>query len=200
MVKEVKMANICSSRSEESALPLNFMNNLLKNFFNQMNYIQVGKGNKYINPGSRKSVGNTGVILFSGYETSFNMLESGLYLRVDSITRIVQDKTVIELINSIYKCNSHLSKEEKRSKVQEEMVGKTVMANYGNSRYWVILEVIFDVNFDTMILDERSSLTLEEYYLKNYGLRINNKKQPLLKACLNGSSKRNMARESYLIP
>lgn len=108
------MSNICSSKSRESSLPLNFMNNLLKRFFSQMNYIQIGKGNKYINPSSKKALSNAGILLFTGYETSFNMLESGLYLRVDSITRIVQDKTVLEHINSVYKKHGHLSKDEKR--------------------------------------------------------------------------------------
>ena len=110
MVKSFNMANICSSKSKESILPLNFMNNMLKKFFSQLNYIQIGKGNKYINPSSKKSLSSAGIILFTGYETSFSMLESGLYLKVNSITRIVQDKTVLEFINSIYKKNSHLSK------------------------------------------------------------------------------------------
>lgn len=153
-----------------------------------MNYIQVGKGNRFINPSSKKALANAGIVLFTGYETSFNMLESGLYLRVDSITRIVQDKTVLEYINGIYMKHSHLNKDEKRNMVQEEMTGKTVMANYGNSRYWIIREVVFDVNFDNEQIDESGNLSLTEYYLRNYGLRINNKKQPLLKATLNGSS------------
>lgn len=159
-----------------------------------MNYIQIGKGNRFINPSSKKALPNAGIVLFTGYETSFNMLESGLYLRVDSITRIVQDKTVLEYINGVYLKNSHLNKEEKRSMVQEEMIGKTVMANYGNSRYWVIQEVVFDVNFDNKEIGDDTKLTLTEYYLRNYGMRINNKKQPLLKASLNGSSSRKVGK------
>ena len=68
------------------------------------------------------------------------------------------------------------------------------MANYGNSRYWVIQEVVFDVNFDNKTIGEENNLTLTEYYLRNYGLRINNKKQPLLKATLNGSSSKKVGR------
>ena len=56
--------------------------------------------------------------------------------------------------------------------VQEEMIGKTVMANYDNSRYWVIQEVVFDVNLDNKEIGDDTKLTLTEYYLRNYGLRI----------------------------
>lgn len=80
------------------------------------------------------------------------------------------------------------------------MTGKTVMANYGNSRYWVIQEVVFDVNFECKSIGGEEGLTLTEYYLKNYGLRINNLKQPLLKASLNGSASRKIGKEAFLIP
>lgn len=43
------------------------MNNLIKQFFNEMNYVEVGKSGKYINPNSKFAVPNAGVILFTGY-------------------------------------------------------------------------------------------------------------------------------------
>ena len=76
-----------------------------------MNFIQVGKEGKFIHPSSRKTIQNAGIILFTGYDTTFQVLENGLYLRVDTMTKIIQDKTALEHINSIYKMNSHLCKE-----------------------------------------------------------------------------------------
>lgn len=46
---------------------MNFMNNLIKKFFSQMNYVEVGKSGKYINPNSRYTLPNSGIILFNGY-------------------------------------------------------------------------------------------------------------------------------------
>ncbi len=54
------------------------------------------------------------------------------------MVRIIQSKTVLEEINTIYSRNSHLSKEEKRNMVKGEIIGKPVMANYGNSRIWIV--------------------------------------------------------------
>lgn len=61
---------------------------------------------------------SAGIILFNGYEASISLLENGLYLRVDGLTRIVQDRSVLDLINKVYITNSHLNKEEKRSLVK----------------------------------------------------------------------------------
>lgn len=64
------------------------------------------------------------------------------------------------------------------------------MANYGNSRHWKVLDVIFDVDFDHTNIAEETNMTYTEYYQKNYGMIIKNKKQPLLKAMANGSRKK----------
>lgn len=60
------------------------------------------------------------------------------------MVRIIQSKTVLEEINTLYSKNSHLSKDEKRAMVKSEIIGKAVMANYGNSRIWIVQEIIFD--------------------------------------------------------
>lgn len=66
------------------------MNNLIKQFFAEMNYVEVGKCGKYVNPNSKYVIPNSGMSMFTGYEASILLLQGGLYLRVDSLTRIVQ--------------------------------------------------------------------------------------------------------------
>ena len=46
------------------------------------------------------------------------MTEGGLFLRVDSMVKIIQNKTVLDHINEIYSKNSKLSKHEKRNAVK----------------------------------------------------------------------------------
>lgn len=54
----------------------------MKKFFASMKFTSIGKSGKYFNPKSRKVLNNTGIILFNGYETKFNITENGLYLQV----------------------------------------------------------------------------------------------------------------------
>ena len=71
------------------------MNNLIKKFFNTMKFVSIGKSGKFFNPKSRKTLANSGIILFNGYETKFSIAENGLYLQVDSMVRIIQSRTVL---------------------------------------------------------------------------------------------------------
>lgn len=109
-IRSVDLSTLCSTKSSESMLPLNFLNNLIKKFFASMKFVTIGKCGKYFNPKTKKVLANSGIVMFNGYETKLNLAENGLYLQVDSMVRIVQTKTVLEEINIIYAKNSHLSK------------------------------------------------------------------------------------------
>ncbi len=89
---------------------------------------------------------NIGVKLFNGFATSINYLENGIYLRVDSATRIVQNKTALAEIDSIMQTNQSKSKDEKRQLIKEQFCGAVVMAKYGNHKYWRVEDVVFDLN------------------------------------------------------
>lgn len=52
---------------------MNFFNNLVKNFFKSLKFVSIGKSGKYFNPKTPKVLSNTGIILFNGYETRFNI-------------------------------------------------------------------------------------------------------------------------------
>lgn len=67
------------------------------------------------------------------------------------MVRIVQTKTILEEIDQIYKRNCHLGKPEKREAVKQELIGKTIMANYGNSKIWIVKDVIFDFDLSRKI-------------------------------------------------
>lgn len=123
-----------------------------------------------------------------------------MYLQVDSIVRIIQNKTVLDEINSIYGQCPYLSKDEKRNTVKAELIGKTVMANYGNSKIWVIKDVLFDFDYETRKVGEQFDMNFLEYYQKTYGIIIKIKRQPALKAVMSGMKKSKITQESILIP
>lgn len=74
------------------------------------------------------------------------------------------------------------------------------MANYGNSKIWIVKDVVFDINLETAKISDDNNLTFVQYYEKSYGLTIRNRKQPVLKAVLNGTSKKHVKQEQILIP
>lgn len=182
LVRTLKMSDINLSDSKQAFLPLSFLNSLLKMQMRMIGYAEIGRSKKYFDNTTRREIPNTNLFLYNGFSTSFQLLEGGLYLRVDPVNKIVQSECVLKFINELYAQYSTASKDDKRSIVVESMVGKCVMSNYGTNRYWKIEGVMFDTNVDEIIVNKDTNQTLAEYYNSKYNLTIKNKKQPLLKA------------------
>jgi hypothetical protein len=202
VAKQITLSDIYLPQKEHSAVVFAFLNNLVRNFFHHMHYTEIGRTRKYFDPQSRRDLSGASLSLFSGYSTSFSLLEGGLFLKVDPTVKIVQSESALDLINRVYKLNSSLSRAEKRLLVEQELVGKTVMANYGKNRCYRISALSFDTSLDTFQFTHRGTTTsLLDYYRHTYDLIITSKKQPLLQALSNRSSQAPENQETvFLIP
>lgn len=76
------------------------------------------------------------------------------------MTRILQNKTVLEHINELYSKNNNLSKQEKRNIVKEDLIGKIVVGNYGNTKHWIVEDVDFDTDFYSTCLSLHEKTTI----------------------------------------
>lgn len=204
-VRTVNLEDIHSNDKKKAAVPFGFLNNMIKTFLMKLDYHEVGKTKKYFKHANSVAINNVGVVLYKGYSTSINLLENGIYLKIDSSTRVVQNERAVEAINKLYKTYKDLDKDEKRNKIKSNFISKVVMANYGNHKYWRIEDVIFDVNPDTFIVNKDSNENLTEYYAAKYNLKIENKKQPFFLASLNDFKKKGEEKDKdempvYLIP
>ena len=95
------MDHIHSTNPRERSLPLNFFNILFKFYLRQLNFMEHGRTGKYFDPKGRKKVEGTDLYVMPGYHTSFNMYQTGLYLKVDLCNRVVRTLSVLGYINQI---------------------------------------------------------------------------------------------------
>ena len=142
-VRTTDLSKIMSSDEKEAIGPLAFLNNMMKQFLMKLGYNEIGKSRKYFNKDNKLKMPNVGVVLYMGFSTSFSVLESGVYLKIDSSTKVIQNVTALEAINELYRKYNDRNREEKRQIIKNEFVGKTLMANYGNNKYWRIEDVEF---------------------------------------------------------
>lgn len=78
-----------------------------------------------------------------GYQTSFNWYNSeklgkgGLFLRIDNANKVCRSETVLQYIDELYETSkrNNCSKDEIRKFVKDKIVGKIVVAQYGNNRW-----------------------------------------------------------------
>ncbi len=66
-IRSVDLSTLSSTKSGENILPLNFLNNLIKNFFASMKFVTIGRSGKYFNPKSKKLLSSAGIVLFNGF-------------------------------------------------------------------------------------------------------------------------------------
>ena len=78
-----------------------FLNNALRNVMNRLNYVEIGRTNKFFDTKNRTEF--DGLYMYPGYQASFNRLQGGVYLKVDSANKIVNSKNVLQVIDDIYK-------------------------------------------------------------------------------------------------
>ena len=116
--------------------------------------------------------------MFYGVKANFMKLEKGIFLRVDSARKIVRNETVLDFINSVYAANRDKDRDVKRSILKDQLVGQTIMTNYGKTRYLRVVDVIFETVDEAKL--ENSETTLREFYDQKYNRKINHAKQPLL--------------------
>ena len=100
-------------------------------------------------------------------------------MRVDAAKKIVRNDTVLDFINSFYAKHQDKSKEEKRALLRGELVDKTIMANYGKTRYFKIMDLKFE---EVQSITFEANINMLDYYKEKYQISIKNVKQPLLVA------------------
>ena len=141
---------------------MNFLNIALKNILLRKRYAELGKAKKYFNIEKFANVQNM-VKIFSGYQANFIQKGKNMYLRVNPAHKIVRMEKVLTVINNVYSSNSKEEREFKREKVKEALIGKTVVTNYGKTRYLYVTDVVFEKVDDVKISGTEDSL--RKYYL-----------------------------------
>ena len=171
-IKQVKTFDLKGN----PVLLLHFLNNALRNVMSRLNYMEIGRTTKFFDTSNGTKF--DGLLMFPGYKASFARLEGGVYLRVDSAKKIVNNKTVLEIIDGIYKKYQSEDKEKKREIIKEELIGNVIMTNYGKPKYYRIEDIDFRPA-EEITIDGKG--TLIQYFKDKYNANINKPKQPLLK-------------------
>lgn len=86
----------------ENKMLLHFLNNGIRNILSSLNFIEIGQTGKYFNQDQKISLFDS-LSIYSGFKINFLVGKGGLFLRVDPTKKVVQNKTVMEHIDEIYK-------------------------------------------------------------------------------------------------
>lgn len=88
----------CIDVKQNPSMLLHFLNNGIRNIMIAFNYMEIGQSSKYFNNLGKRNI-FPDLSIFPGYKANFLLAESGMFLRVDPTSKLVQNKTVLQFIN-----------------------------------------------------------------------------------------------------
>ena len=90
ILKVVALSDIHSPDNQKSAIVYTFLNSLVKNFFYQIDYTEIGRSGKYFDSQNYTKVESARLFVYKGYSSRFSLLEDGLFLKIDPATKVVR--------------------------------------------------------------------------------------------------------------
>ena len=130
-------------------------------------------------------VEGTGLQACPGFRASAFNYTSGLTIVLDSINKFISNKSCLERIHEIYSIQDGRNKE---SRILHEFQFKTVIAAYGFKKTHFVEDIDFTKNpvmmrFST---NDGKKMSIAEYFLKTYDLKVTDTRQPLFVVKING--------------
>ena len=196
-VHEISVQDILNPQGQPAkAQTVNsFLNIMVKCLLSACNMCPVGRTGKYLLPTAAKQLPDYKIEVWPGYHTSVGIYESGLLLEVDYASRILRNETVYDFM----KMKMQSMGSDYRDGVKEIVVGNSVLARYGNKRTYVINDVDYTHSPATCEFEgPQGKMSIAEYFLKKYLLKIKDPNQPLLVSQL--KQKDGKKQQIYLVP
>ncbi len=126
--------------------------------------------------------------IYHGYLTSAQVTEIGLFYRVLNVNKHILHITVYEKIKELRAINSHLNESQIRNVIDSYFKKyKTVQTTYGSLRAYVVDIIDFDASprkttFNITEGNNMKTITVEEYFKRQYNTKIMDPDQPLIRA------------------
>ena len=164
------------------------LNVIVKQAMSETGLLQFGNRPKFFDSSSPLNVDELQMQIWNGFKATAYKYQSGCALIIDSCSRFMSTKTVLDRIHELY--DDILEKFQDTQKAvprfqeacRQEMVNSSIIANYGNKRTYIVQDVKFDLGPCNTFFDMRDGqkISVAKYFYKTYNLKISDKRQPML--------------------
>ena len=215
---EINFRNLCFNDNEnqeikhiiEKLIRFIIMRNPNVIKFKDGTMVDISTKNMNIKSVSESQGENSLEQIYRGYMTSVQITESGYFMRINDVNKIISGKSALKKILEIREENRNLNKEDLFKKINQYFSEhRTVLAKYGNLRTYRVANINFDkspknTNITLREKDgKETQCNLVNYYKNQYDLKIKDENQPLIEVELLKKKGPNTEQEKetiYLIP
>ena len=215
---EINFRNLCFNDNEnqeikhiiEKLIRFIIMRNPNVIKFKDGTMVDISTTNMNIKSVSESQGENSLEQIYRGYMTSVQITESGYFMRINDVNKIISGKSALKKILEIREENRNLNKDDLFKKINQYFSEhRTVLAKYGNLRTYRVANINFDkspknTNITLREKDgKETQCNLVNYYKNQYDLKIKDENQPLIEVELLKKKGPNTEQEKetiYLIP
>lgn len=117
--------------------------------------------------------------VLKGFKASVFMSETGITVAVDTLFRFMSTITCLDKINELKK--QAKNDKQYRELVQTQVVGSSIIADWGNKRTYQITDIDFDANpSNKKFVYNNEEICIGQYMADIYGKNITDHRQPLI--------------------
>ena len=126
-----------------------------------------------------------GLMIWPGFKASVQHTQLGLTIAVDRIFKFISTKTCLD---HIYELKQKIRDDNRwKQAVNTEFARKSIMANWGAKKTYIVEAVDFEKSpTSEMFEKDGQQISIAEYFLKIYNMKITETRQPLLVVKANG--------------
>ena len=215
---EINFRNLCFNDNEnqeikhiiEKLIRFIIMRNPNVIKFKDGTMVDISTKNMNIKSVSESQGENSLEQIYRGDMTSVQITESGYFMRINDVNKIISGKSALKKILEIREENRNLNKDDLFKKINQYFSEhRTVLAKYGNLRTYRVANINFDkspknTNITLREKDgKETQCNLVNYYKNQYDLKIKDENQPLIEVELLKKKGPNTEQEKetiYLIP
>lgn len=166
------------------------LNVILKQAMAETGLLQYGQRPRFFDSSNPINVPEFNMQIWSGFKACAYKYQSGCNLIIDNCCRFMSTKTVLDLIHDIY---DEIVEEKYQGNIEQglpkfqdacfkQLVGASVIANYGTKRNYIVQDIKFDLGPCNTFFDlkDGQKISVAKYFLKTYNMKISDKRQPML--------------------
>jgi hypothetical protein len=152
------------------------LNIIIKDAFRGTSLKQIGKAPKFFDMQKGVSLPDSGLMMWPGFKASAFSYQSGITLVIDNINKFMSTVSCLDRINEIFERDGKYA----QAKILKEFKGKSIVAQWGNKKTYIVRDVIFTLNPLThTFCHDGNVISVAQYFVATYGLKVKDPKQPL---------------------
>ena len=185
----VNTADIDNPQRQDCQAMSQILNVIVKQAMSETGLLQFGNRPKFFDSTSPMNVEELQMQIWNGFKATAYKYQSGCALIIDSCSRFMSTKTVLDRIQELYddivdsnEGNASRAIDRFQDECRKEFVGSSIIANYGVKKTYIVDDIKFDLGPCNTFFDMRDGqkISVAKYFYKTYNLKISDKRQPML--------------------